>query len=151
MGDTVYRNYPYPDVSVVPDVPYDMQQLADAIDADVQGVADDIAPLLDNDWTALTLAGAWDAYVLGGGYYNGARARKVGPVIQVNGMIKSGSGTITTLPWDLRPTHSIILPVAISGSLVGFVSVSAADGVVSYLAGSPTTPSWLALNLSIPA
>lgn len=43
MGDTVNRNYPYPGVSTVPDVPYDVQQLADAVDADVQGIVDDTA------------------------------------------------------------------------------------------------------------
>lgn len=36
MGDTLNRNYPYPDGPTAPNnVPYDLQQLAEAVDADV--------------------------------------------------------------------------------------------------------------------
>ena len=38
MPNTVNRGYPYPGVSQVPDIPYDMQQLTEAIDADVEDI-----------------------------------------------------------------------------------------------------------------
>lgn len=40
MTDTTNREYPYPDPDVDPDVPYWMQRLAEALDVDVQTLAD---------------------------------------------------------------------------------------------------------------
>lgn len=149
MPTTANRGYPTPAGTVAPNGPLAFTELADAVDADVQSVADALAPLLDHTWTALTLGSGWQAYGAGGGYYNGLRARKVGPVIQINGMIRHGVvGTIATLPADLRPSHSAILPAMTTGA-TAIVKVSNA-GAITYEPGSPSTPDYLALNISVP-
>lgn len=41
--ETLFRDYPYPDGPTAPNnVPYDLQQLAEALDADVQSIADQV-------------------------------------------------------------------------------------------------------------
>ena len=149
MPTTANRGYPTPAGTVAPNGPLAFTELADAIDADVQSVADDLAPLLDRTWTALTLGAGWSAYSAGGGFYNGLRARDVGPAIQINGMIKGGVvGTIATLPPELRPSHSVILPAMTTGA-TAIIKVSNL-GAITYEPGSPSTPDYLALNITVP-
>jgi len=149
MPETINRGYPTPAGTVPPHGPLAFTELADAIDADVQSVADDLAPLLDLTWTALTLGSGWSAYTGAGGYYSGLRARDAGAAIQVNGMIKSGNvGTIATLPVGLRPSHSVLMPADTSGTLAT-VKVNS-SGAIEYVSGSPSTPDYLALNISVP-
>lgn len=73
------------------------------------------APADTTAWSTATLAGAWAAYVGGGGYFGGLRYRRVGNSVQIQGMVKSGSGTITTLPAAYWPPYST-LTLAVCGT-----------------------------------
>ncbi|WGH20311.1 minor tail protein [Arthrobacter phage MaGuCo] len=99
-------------------------------------------------WQKLTLTGSWVDYVGGGGYRTGFWIRKHGDNLQIQGMVKSGSGTMTTLPTALWPAYSGMFPVIAVASPAGLY-VSADTGQVSYLFG-PSAPSYVQISLMIP-
>jgi hypothetical protein len=61
----------------------------------------------DTDWTALNLGGGWGAF---GGIYAPPAYRRVGDIVELRGVIKSGFGTgamlNSVLPSGFQPTHS---------------------------------------------
>jgi hypothetical protein len=105
-------------------------------------------PVLTREaWQPMTLAGVWVNYSGGGGYLGGLRARRIGNNVQIQGMVKSGAGTIATLPTDCRPQFSAIRPVIAAGAAAQ-ITVSN-DGTISYLAG-PAAPSYVSINEILP-
>lgn len=146
MGITANRGYGYPGVNDAPDGPFSFQTGFEGVDADVQG-------LYGGAWTGLTLTGGWTAYVGGGNYYSGLRARDVGNGIQITGTIKSGAvgsimATLPALPANLRPLYTAQAFVNTNAG-TGTIHVNAATGEISYLAG-PAAPTYLTINVTIP-
>jgi hypothetical protein len=85
----------------------------------------------DAAWTYPALAGGWLNY--GAGFSN-AGYKMVGDFVVLRGVVKSGAGTIFTLPVGYRPAVSCDFA---AGSASAFASVRvAADGSVSQSAGS---------------
>jgi hypothetical protein len=110
---------------------------------------DKLAPI----WTPATLTAAWVAYVGGGGYYNGLRYRRVGDMIQVQGMIKSGAAgsAITTLPVGFRPSYSVMqVCEANAAGTLAVVLFDSTTGVVTYRSGVGA-PTYVNINISFPA
>ena len=106
----------------------------------------------DGDWIKLSLVNGWVDYVGGGGYRGGLWVRKMGDNVQIQGMIKSGSGEIATLPAGLRPPYSAMWPAIASAASAGvFYGYDPATGVgkLNYLFG-PTAPSYLNVTLLVP-
>lgn len=106
---------------------------------------------LKGTWTAATLSGAWVAYVGGGGYYNGLRYRKVGDMIHVQGMVKSGAvgSSIATLPSGFRPQYSVMqVTEANAAGTLAVVLFDAATGAITYRSG-PAAPSYLNINITL--
>lgn len=142
MPSTLKHKISYPSGTVAPNVPVVMQTQAESVDAALTA--------LNGPWTALTLQNGWLAYVGGGSYYNGLRYRKVGDNLQISGMIKSGTNSvIATLPADARPPYAVIMFANSSGG-AGNIQVDPTTGNITYMTGSPTTPSYLSINLFIP-
>jgi hypothetical protein len=75
------------------------------VDAVTTTLADLTAAITPTAWTAVTFAGSW--VNLGGGYQT-AQYRKVGDMVQVRGIIKSGvtATAAFTLPAGFRPPVS---------------------------------------------
>lgn len=106
MPNTLNRAYPYPSGSDANDVPYRMQQLAEAVDADMVTVS---AAAGDHPgWQAVT--------TLGVGYSNAApwtavRYRRRAGRVTVQGRV-SGTGGVSnvlfTLPIGYRPSADAI-------------------------------------------
>jgi hypothetical protein len=143
---TTKRGYGYPGVNDAPDGPFSFQTLAEGVDFDV-------ARLYGDEWVGLTLTGGWSAYIGGGNYYSGLRARIAGDDIQITGTIKSGAlgsiiATLPALPTNLRPAYTAQAFVN-TGAGTGTLHINAATGEISYLAG-PAAPSYLTVNVRIP-
>lgn len=99
-------------------------------------------------WTNATLQNAWVAYAGGGGYFNGLRYRRVGDLVHIQGMIKSGAvGTaMTTTPVGFRPDATILMPVTANAvGTLGSVSWDNA-GVLNYASG-PAAPGFVNINI----
>lgn len=60
-GNTLNRNYPYPSGTDANDVPYRMQALAEAIDADVEALSDAV----NNTWTYTVNSTGFDQTIAG--------------------------------------------------------------------------------------
>jgi len=99
-----------------------------------------LAELQPTAWTAVTFQNGW---VNMGAPYQDAQYRKVGDVVQLRGMMKSG--TITTaafsLPVGFRPPADLILGT-VSNAAVGGITITAA-GVVT---PSPGSNAWFAVT-----
>lgn len=90
------RGYPYPDGGVQPDVPYWLQQLAEAINDDVTALA------ADTGWVAPTFLGGWSSPTYPVSY------RRKGNEVWLRGQAQPGAGgDIFTLPEGFRPTYRI--------------------------------------------
>lgn len=101
-------------------------------------------------WQALTLAGSWVNYVGGGGYYQGIKCRRKEGDVIIHGMVKSGAGTLATLPAGHWP-ETTIMHVTEAHSIGGYATlvVSNSDGTISYRAGA-AAPSYVMLNIVTP-
>lgn len=103
-------------------------------------------------WVKLANGSGWADYVGGGGYRGGIWARRFGDNVQIVGMVKSGSGTMATLPTNLRPAFSAMYPAIAAAASCGVV-VAGTDGspagAISYLFG-PTAPSYVNITLTVP-
>jgi hypothetical protein len=98
-------------------------------------------------WQPMALVGSWANYSGGGGYIGGIRCRRVGTMLVVQGMVKSGSGQISTLPTGYMPQFSVIRPVIAAGAAAS-IAISN-TGQITYLSG-PVAPSYVAINEIIP-
>lgn len=93
----------------------------------------------DYDWSIGTLVNSWVAYDTPPGYSPGfvtARYRRWGQYVVLAGLVKSGTGTIFTLPVGYRPSVPVGYSV-VAGSGSALVTVSAA-GVVAVAAYANT-------------
>lgn len=97
----------------------------DTIDVDVVG---------RTAWTSPTMQNSWVAY---GAPFGGAEYRKVGDMVQIRGVIKSGSTTATmfTLPAGYRPPYRVQFACAAGGGAYGSFAVDP-DGTVVHQVGS---------------
>lgn len=102
-------------------------------------------------WTDLSLTAAWVAYAGGGGYYGGLRYRKVGDMINLQGMVKSGAAgsQIAVLPVGWRPQYSVI--TACEANAAGTLAMVLIDnvGIITYRSGAGA-PAYLNLNIWFP-
>lgn len=120
MGTTANLDLPYPDGGNPGNVPYYLQQLADAVDAALDDQDERLdtveAAIADSGWIAPTLLNSWVNF---GSTFDTAAYRKIGEVVYVRGLIKSGtttSGTtIFTLPSGYRPSATRKAIVIVSG------------------------------------
>ncbi|MBX9243409.1 hypothetical protein ICW40_01135 [Actinotalea ferrariae] len=117
MPNTLDRAYPYPSLSpgTPNNPPLHFQQLAEALDADVQSIVDDLKGAGDVAWAALgTLGGSY-----GAGYaayttapWNGVRVRRHNGVVYIAAAVTKNAATVAnetilTLPAGLRPPTNI--------------------------------------------
>ena len=92
-------------------------------------------------WTGVTFTGAWVNF----GATSVVEYRKVGDVVTIRGLCKSGSGDIFTLPVGFRPlSGNQVFAVDASANAHARVDVSSA-GVVTYRGGG-TGSTYLSLN-----
>jgi len=96
---------------------------ADIVDLRGSGWGTDEAPI------APALSGAW---VVTPGFVTGYR--KVGRRVSVQGVVRTGSGTIFTMPVGYRPSQQVYFATTGNGAFA-LIGVSAA-GVVSLVTGS---------------
>ena len=86
-----------------------------------------------SQWTAPTLAGSWVRY---GDGALGPAYRRVGDEVHVRGVVKSGSGTILTLPVGYRPVGICIYTVTAAAGVARIqVGTDGAVTVALYAAG----------------
>lgn len=87
-------------------------------------------------WRTLTLANSWVNYA---GGFLGARYKKIGNMVFVEGLVKDGLATyhIGTLPVGFRPSASLIFPAVAGGNTMGRVDVRS-DGLIVHSSGSNT-------------
>jgi len=106
----------------------------------VDAVVDSLTALQVTPWTAPSLLNGW---VNNGGVYQVARYRKVGDIVFLEGLIKTGAiGAVAlTLPAGFRPLADIYLP-AVSNTAFGALLLQS-NGNVTPAAGVST---WIALN-----
>jgi hypothetical protein len=102
-------------------------------------------------WTPATYENSWTNY---GGSYLGAEYRRVGDMVQLRGLIASGTlnSTAFTLPTGFRPPAPMIFDAATKGTVytssrlsittAGAVSVSS----VEYTGGTGNHNSWVSLD-----
>lgn len=98
------------------------------------------ASLASTAWTGVTFANAWVDF---GASHQAVQYRKVGDIVQVRGLMKSGTiaATAFTLPSGFRPPALLYFATA-SNSLFGLTLVDT-TGTVTPSAGSNT---WFAVN-----
>src|SRR3954471_15471582 len=83
----------------------------------------------DTGWIAPTLAGAWANHTPGTWAVAGYR-RKNG-IVYLKGLVKSGTGTIFTLPNGFRPVEATHMAVPSNGGTVGMAIINiSTTGVV---------------------
>lgn len=103
--------------------------------------------VLEQPWQDLPLESGWADYSGGGGYNGGFKARIIGNRVEINAMVRDGSGKITDLPGDMLPESSIMLPVVTSG---GYGAISVTNGgSVNYIQG-PSSPAYVTIQVSFP-
>lgn len=133
---TTNRSYPKPLGSEPANGPGGIGALADAVDADVQALA------VPTAWVAPTLGNSWVV-----AFSNTVGYRKVGDVVQLRGMIQSGTlnTTIFTLPSGFRPVQEADFAQSSNGAGIANVKIinSGVVQVSYYLSGSN---GWVALD-----
>ena len=96
------------------------------------------------EWRTPTLLNSWVDF---GSPYQTARFRREGNTVHIEGLIKSGTTTITTpifvLPDEYRPYGDLIIGVAINGG-GGSVAVTSAGSVQAWV----VSPTWTSLTCS---
>lgn len=124
-GNTLNRNYPYPTGTDANDVPYRMQALAEAVDADITGIlATPATPAVEG---AVALGTGWTA--LGGAFAPVAAYKSSEGIVTVQGLIRrtgatitaAASGTIATLPVGYRPNGQIYISQSRDGGVVTLI------------------------------
>jgi hypothetical protein len=93
-------------------------------------------------WTAPTFSNGWINF---GGAYNVAQYRKIGDIVYLRGMIKSGSiaSAAFTLPSGFRPPSDTIL-VTIQNDQIGHLIVNSTGAVIP----NQGTNNWYSLAVS---
>jgi hypothetical protein len=129
--------------------------------ADVTGLQTSLDALDVGPWVTLTFSGTWVAYVGGGNYYQGLRARKNGANVQIQGMVKNGAiGIIANLPAELTPIYTALRPAvagnATSTRTVAYLVISGRGGTngtgtgsISYDSGI-SAPTFVSIDVELP-
>ena len=84
-------------------------------------------------WIAPTLAGAWVNF--GAGFSAAGYMKDSLGFVHMRGMVKSGTGLICTLPVGYRPSGTLYISSATSGTTPGIINVSS-TGTVTMDGGS---------------
>jgi hypothetical protein len=94
-------------------------------------------------FTDMDLEGSWTSYS-STNWYSPSFTRTTAGVVELRGLVKNGSGTITTLPTGFRPSKRVIL-TTLSGSSNSIARVDVdTDGTVTWMAGGDN--SWVSLD-----
>ena len=94
-------------------------------------------------FTDMDLEGSWASYN-STNWYSPSFTRTTAGVVELRGLVKSGSGIITTLPVGFRPRKQIIFPtLSGSGNSLARVDVKT-DGTVNWVNGGDN--SWVSLD-----
>lgn len=93
-------------------------------------------------FTDANLAGNWTCYS-GTTYPCPSFTRTTAGVVVLRGLVKNGTGTITTLPAGFRPDKHLILPALSTGNAPARIDVNT-DGTVSWVGGGGN--SWISLD-----
>lgn len=98
---------------------------------------------LDTGWITPTLLNGWVNY---GGGYAGAAYRRIGNVVYVRGLVKSGTmgANVFELPTAWAPLERLIFP-SVSNNAIGRVDVVQTTGGVNAQSGSNA---WISLCLT---
>ena len=86
-------------------------------------------------WTTPTLDGDWVDF--GGAYLNRRHSKDVLGFVHIEGMVKTGTGTIFTLPVGSRPSATLSFS-AVGNDLAARIDITSA-GVVSLQSGSASS------------
>lgn len=109
------------------------------VDADVRAVATRTTALetatADSGWVAMTLNSPWVDYGAG---FRTARRRKLGSLVIIEGLVKSGTtgSTISTLPVGWRPPEGLVLGTITDPNVFARLDVTAAGAIVCYFTGT---------------
>lgn len=119
--------------------------LVDRNFAEIEAAAD--APPAPPSWTSVTFQNSWTN--VGSGYQD-ARYCKVGGVVYVEGLIKSGTIGLAafTLPVGFRPAARIIYAVPVYNDVHGRADVTAAGEILPMTTGANP---WYSVTLSFVA
>jgi hypothetical protein len=127
MPTTATYLLPYPSLTDAPNVPADMQALADRLEV---LLAANSALLVDTGWVAMSLSNGWVTF---GGAFQTPRYRRLNGVVYVQGFIKSGTTAdntlIYTLPAGFRPAATVRKPSVMNSLTLGAWDV-AVDGTI---------------------
>lgn len=101
---TTTRGYRYPASTDAPNVPLDLQRLAEDVDDDVSALH------ADTGWVTPTIDAAWDTY-------STIECRNVGGVVHLRGYVRPDSGAVSagltagiaTLPAGSRPDAQVYI------------------------------------------
>jgi len=107
--------------------------LNDTIDEPwVDAVRACLAELQPTAWVLPTFANGWSNF---GGIYQVARYRKVGDVVQVEGLVKGGTFNVAmfTLPVGFRPPLTVQFAQISNGAAAAGISVQTDGGFVCFL------------------
>ncbi len=130
--------------SIGRDVARNFRQLATELETATTDLASVDARVVtledDSGWQTPTLTGSWANY--GSGKQN-AQYRKQGDKVTLRGLVKSGSGTIFTLPVGYRPAAELDF-VTTATAAFGQLNITT-GGVVSLAVGTNT---YVSINLS---
>lgn len=131
------RGYPYPQIADDNNPPADIQALADAVNADIDGTA----------WVAPTLGSSWVSFDGGATFAVPSYCLKAGEVI-LKGAMKSGTtGTVFTLPAGMRPLKmTSFLVVGDGGSQTAQVRIAANGAVTVPFFGTGSANTFVSLD-----
>lgn len=94
-------------------------------------------------FTDMNLENTWASYN-SSSWYSPAFTRTTAGIVELHGLVKNGSGLITTLPDGFRPRKQLIIPT-LSGSTNALARIDVkADGTVSWANGGDN--GWISLD-----
>ena len=118
-----------------------------SLTAAVTGVSTQASPgdhvhkVNDTGWQTPTLSGAWVNYSTG---WRTARYRRVDGLVIIEGLVRSGTGTIFTLPVGYRPLENLLFAVDGDTQVHKRVDVNG-DGTVVFN-GPGGAPGYMGIN-----
>lgn len=136
MPTTPVLLLPYPAPTATPDVPYDMQQLAETVETKLSPAVD------DTGWVALSTAG-WTWTINDAPAYR----KKAGVVYMrgnVSGYTTGAWQSLCTLPVGARPGITTYFPVSANTSATFSIEVNASTGLLRVFQ-TGASPAWTSL------
>ena len=108
MGISVLQNEPTPS-GLAGDIPIDAVMAAAVGGSNLAARADHAHRWTDTGWLTPTLLNDWQVY--DGTYGSAAMYRRVGPIVFIRGLVKSGVWAIFVLPEGFRPAIRMLFGV----------------------------------------